>query len=171
MRLTYRYEQQSGTWREVQEVVAFVEMDTCFGGRRRWFECPSCGRPCRVLYGGGRFLCRLCCGLRYTSQYETVGGRARGRAQKLRMRLGGSGNLLEAFPRRPKHMQARTYRRLRDLDTRLLGRSRAELAQFVETLGNKITKNIHATSRRRYGRVVGHVRARPSWASSWQRVL
>ena len=119
------------------EVVPFVETATCFGGRRRWFECPGCGRPCRVLYGGGRFLCRLCLRLRYASQYETAGGRARVRAQKLRTRLGGSANLLVAFPTRPKHMQARTYRRLRDLDTRLLSRSSAELASAVRALGRR----------------------------------
>ena len=129
MRLTYRYRQRNGAWREVQEVVPFVETVTCFGGRRRWFECPGCVRPCRVLYGGGRFLCRLCLRLRYASQYETAGGRARVRAQKLRMRLGGSANLLMPFPFRPKHMQRRTYRRLIDLDAHLLSRITAELAR------------------------------------------
>ena len=84
MRLAYRYQQRSGAWQEVQEFVPFVETETSFGGRRRWFECPGCGRPCRVLYGGGQFRCRLCLRLRYASQYETAGGRARGRAQKLR---------------------------------------------------------------------------------------
>ena len=141
IRLAYRYQRRDGTWHDVREVLAFAETETCFGGRRRWFKCPSCGRPCRVLYGGGRLLCRLCCGLRYASQYETAGGRARGRAQKLRMRLGGSGNLLEAFPTRPRHMQSRTYRRLRDLDTRLVGRSTAELASFVQTLGRRVRQS------------------------------
>ena len=139
MRLAYRYQRRSGAWQEVLEVVPFVETATCFGGRRRWFECPGCVRPCRVLYGCGHFVCRLCVGLRYASQYENAGGRARLRVQKLRMRLGGSGNLLEPFPPRPKHMQWRTYRRLRDLDGRLLSRSTAELARFVERLGDKIT--------------------------------
>ena len=68
MHLTYRYRQRNGAWREVQEVLPFVETATCFGGRRRWFECPGCVRPCRVLYGGGRFLCRLCLRLLYASQ-------------------------------------------------------------------------------------------------------
>ena len=101
-----------------------------------------------MLYGGGRFLCRLCLRLRYASQYETAGGRARVRAQKLRMRLGGSANLLMPFPFRPKHMQRRTYRRLMDLDTRLLSRTTTEIAPFVERLGNKITANIQATARK-----------------------
>jgi hypothetical protein len=90
--LTYRHRQIGGAWQEAREVVSFTETGTCFGGRRRWFECPGCGRPCRMLYGGGRFLCRLCLRLRYASQYESAWGRARIRAQKLRMRLGGSPN-------------------------------------------------------------------------------
>jgi hypothetical protein len=138
MRLVYR--RAGGAWQELQAVVAFTETKTCFGGRRRWFECPSCERPCRVLYCGGGFLCRLCLGLRYASQYEATSGRARNRAQKLRMRLGGSANLLEPFPRRPKHMQRRTYARLRELDVRLLNQSTAELAKIAQALG--------ATSRR-----------------------
>jgi hypothetical protein len=134
MRLAYRYQRRDGAWQEAQEILTFTETETRFGGRRRWFECPSCGRPCRVLYRGERFLCRLCQGLRYASQYETAGGRARNRAQKLRTRLGGSANLLEAFPTRPKHMQLRTYCRLRELDTRLVSHSTAEVARFVQVL-------------------------------------
>ena len=133
--LTYRNRQIGGAWQEAREVVSFTETGTCFGGRRRWFECPGCGRPCRMLYGGGRFLCRLCLRLRYASQYESAWGRARIRAQKLRMRLGGSPNLLEAFPTRAKHMQRRTYARLRELDIRLLNRSTAELAKIAQALG------------------------------------
>lgn len=137
VRVAYRYRQRSGAWQEVQENLSFTETETCFGGRRRWFECPSCGRPCRVLYSGRRFLCRLCHGLRYASQYESAWGRARNRAQKLRTRLGGSANLLEAFPVRPKHMQSRTYGRLRELDTRLLSQSTAELTRVVQALGRR----------------------------------
>ena len=98
VRLVYRYRQRCGTWREMHEIVTLTETETHFGGRRSWFACPTCYRPCRVLYGVGGFRCRLCLRLRYASQYETHGGRARSRAQKLRMRLGGSPNLLEPFP-------------------------------------------------------------------------
>jgi hypothetical protein len=135
MRVAYRYERPGGAWGEVQQTLHLVETAAPFGGRRRWFECPTCARCCRVLYGAGRFRCRVCLRLRYASQSETAGGRARSRAQKLRMRLGGSANLLEAFPPRPKHMQRRTYMKLRELDTRLLSRSTDELARFVARHG------------------------------------
>jgi hypothetical protein len=44
------------------------------------------------------FASRHCCGLTYASQQESPRHRAISRAQKLRVRLGGSANLLEPFP-------------------------------------------------------------------------
>jgi hypothetical protein len=117
---------------------AFGETDTRFGGRRRWFACPRCGSACRVLFGGGRFLCRSCHGLQYQSQCESAWSRATSRAQKLRMRLHGSANLLEPFPPRPKHMHHRTYRRLQALDSWLMGVSTIGLVEFAQRLRKRI---------------------------------
>jgi hypothetical protein len=136
--LIYRTRSRSEDWHDMREVVRFRETGTRFGGRRRWFACPRCGRACRVLFGGGRFLCRSCHGLQYKSQYESAWSRATSRAQKIRTRLHGSANLLERFPPRPKHMRHRTYQRLRALDRRLMGVSTICLAEFAQRLRRRI---------------------------------
>ena len=84
------------------------------GGKRPWFLCPSCGRRCGILYAiRSRLLCRKCGKLSYESQSETSHYRALRKAQKIRARLGGSGNMAEPFPSRPRYMHRRTYQRLR----------------------------------------------------------
>jgi hypothetical protein len=138
--LIYRTRSYGEDWQDRRELVRFRETNTEFGGRRRWFACPRCGRACRVLFGGGQFLCRRCHGLRYQSQHESAWSRTTSRAQKIRKRLHGSSDLLEPFPPRPKHMQHRTYARLRALDARLMGASMAGLAVFTERLRTRIRR-------------------------------
>ena len=83
------------------------------GGDQPWFVCPKCRGRAAILYCRGRFACRTCHRLYYESQ------RTRGRSspltklQRIRRRLGGSGNLLEPFPPRPLRMWRRTYNKLR----------------------------------------------------------
>jgi hypothetical protein len=77
--------------------------------------CPGagCGRRVAKLYGPGKyFLCRHCYDLRYESQREDKKTRALRKAQKIRTRLGGSANMLEPFPEKPKGMHLDTYIRL-----------------------------------------------------------
>jgi hypothetical protein len=64
------------------------------------------------MRGASTFACRHCCGLAYASQQEIPRHRAISRVQKIRMRLGGSPNLLEQFPKRPRGMHRMTYYRL-----------------------------------------------------------
>jgi hypothetical protein len=135
--LIYRHRAVGEPWRQAREVVRFTYTETRFGGRRRWFACPSCGKACRVLFGSP-FRCRSCHGLNYSSQYQTAGNRAIGRLQALRARLGGSGDHIEPFPPRPKHMQRRTYIRLRALDAELWRRTALGLASDLERLNRRI---------------------------------
>jgi hypothetical protein len=66
-----------------------------------------------VLYGPWRyFLCRRCYDLSYESQREDKKDRALRRAQKIRQRLGGSANMMEPFPEKPKGMHHDTYMRM-----------------------------------------------------------
>jgi hypothetical protein len=98
-------------------VTGDVEMDWTFlpsGGKRPWFLCPSCDRRCGVLYSiRSRIICRKCEGLSYESQNEQRHFRALRKAQKIRIRLGGSGNMTKPFPGRPRYMHRQTYQRLR----------------------------------------------------------
>jgi hypothetical protein len=100
-----------------------------FGGQRPWFVCSVgsngryCGRRAAILYcAGDLFACRRCYGLSYASQQQSALHRGLEQARKIRMRLGGSADLLEPFPPKPKGMHRRTFRRLR---------ARAEAALFA----------------------------------------
>lgn len=94
--------------------IAFTEQP--FGGRRRWIVCPSCQRRCRVLYGAAYFRCRQCYCATYPSQYEPYRLPGLSRIHSARDRLGGDPGLLNPFPRKPKGMHWRTYRRLERQD-------------------------------------------------------
>jgi hypothetical protein len=93
-------------WGSVELRVPLTWTRCHLGGARPWFRCTASvgGRPCgrRVAklfwYGARVFGCRQCCGLTYRSQQEIPRHRAISRAQKARMRLGGSPNLAEPLP-------------------------------------------------------------------------
>jgi hypothetical protein len=81
------------------------------GNRHRLAQC--CSRRVAKLYPHGHmFACCQCCGLAYASQSENARHRALSKSQKIRMRLGGSPNILELFPEKPPRMHRRTYGRL-----------------------------------------------------------
>ncbi len=98
-----------------------VDGEPCFdftrlpsGGERPWFLCPKCARRCGILYAiRSRLFCRKCGRLSYESQNEPRHDRVLRKAQKIRVRLGGSANMTEPFPSRPRYMHRRTYQRLR----------------------------------------------------------
>jgi hypothetical protein len=119
VRLVYRCRPSGGEWQDVNERIDLVETTTRFGGRRQWFGCPSCGRRCRILYGGSYFRCRKCHGLKYETQYEPPFARAATRALKIRERLGGDGGIDDPFPPKPKGMHQSTYDRLQAEEERL----------------------------------------------------
>jgi len=114
--LSYRHRSGPGSeWEEVMEPVALEWTPCNFGGERPWFVCPgvACGRRVAILYRQGKyFLCRHCYDLRYESQREDKKDRALRRAHKIRTRLGGSANMMELFPERPKGMHLDTYMKL-----------------------------------------------------------
>jgi len=127
-------------WKSVEQRVAITWTACRLGGHRPWFVCPVysggqyCGRRVALLYGTGElFACRCCSSLAYTSQREPLYSRDLEKAQKVRMRLGGSTVMSEAFPDKPKGMHWRTYERLRNAHDVAEARSMTGLMRFLES--------------------------------------
>lgn len=79
-----------------------------YGGTRPWFRCPRCQWRRGVIYGvasDGRFGCRRCMRLGYSSEAEDMLDRLWRKQRKLEAKLG------EGY-RRPKGMHQRTYERV-----------------------------------------------------------
>ncbi len=75
----------------------------------------KCWKRVAVHYAAGKyFFCRHCYDLTYSSKQESRPDRLMRKAQNIRQRLGGSANLSELFPWKPKNMHWKTYYRLRE---------------------------------------------------------
>ncbi len=143
--LSYR-SKSGGEWEDVKEPVPLEWTPCNFGGERPWFVCPgvvngvACSRRVAILYGPGKyFLCRHCYDLCYESQCEDKGHRALRRAQKIRQQLGGSANMMESFPERPKGMHYDTYMKLlwehHEAEMKHLGGMRETLDKLKRQVG------------------------------------
>jgi hypothetical protein len=111
LRLTYLWRRLDSVPLAIDEWISLTTTPQRLGGARNWFVCPGCHRRCAILYCRGYFRCRECADLAYESQREGPRWRALSRAQKERLRLGGSANLTEPLPAKPKGMHWRTYAR------------------------------------------------------------
>ena len=113
MRLNYTLTRED---KHINERFEFDFTRQNFGGERRWIICPSCGRRCRVLYGGAYFRCRRCYNATYESQYEFIRVPGLSSAERVRDKLGGEPGFVHLFPNKPKGMHWKTYRRLEAAD-------------------------------------------------------
>jgi hypothetical protein len=106
-----------------------------FGGYRFCFRC-SCGRHVAALYSptGQPWACRHCHRLTYATRQAVSRDRNLLRAQRIRQRLGGSPNMLEDFPLKPKGMHWRRYDRMRDVHDRATTRYLGMATEWVEKL-------------------------------------
>jgi hypothetical protein len=101
-------------------------------GSRQW---PLLRAASRGAYNVSQlFACRRCYGLAYASQHEIARHRGISQAQKIRTRLGGSANLCEPFPQKPKRMHWRTYLRLRERAEAAEGYSNVLMMQWLNRL-------------------------------------
>jgi hypothetical protein len=109
--LTYTLWNGHSAPRHFDYPVLLETTQTHLGGLRCWFTCPRCGRRAQELYnppGASRFGCRNCYRLSYRCRSYGPLGRARERARKIQLRLGGSVSLADPFPLKPKGMWWKT---------------------------------------------------------------
>jgi hypothetical protein len=106
-----------------------------FGGYRLWFRC-SCARHVSTLYSpsGRPWACRHCYRLTYATRQAIPRDRHLMRAQGIRQRLGGSRNMLDPFPPKPKGMHWRRYDRMRDVHDQASNLYLGLAAEWVEKL-------------------------------------
>jgi len=147
--LKYRSRSYGEDWSDVEQRVAIAWTPCRFGGEQPWFVCSVaangvyCGRRVTKLYGAGRlFACRHCYRLAYASQQESAHQHGLGKSQKIRMQLGGSPNMLEEFPNKPKGMHWRTYERWRRIHDAAEERSNIGLMSFVERLSRRSSRPV-----------------------------
>ena len=79
--------------------------------------------------------------LRPADLYDTgehASGRALIRVQKLRMKLGGSANMAEPFPLKPRSMHWKTYRKLKARHDRLTGVAYGGLSAKLDRLKDRM---------------------------------
>lgn len=97
-----------------------------YGGSRTWFECPCCRGRCEVLYQrAGRFACRLCQKVSYSSQSGSAHDRANARSHQLHA-------LIEAG--KPKWQRWATFERLEDRFERVNEQVNYSLMRLIQRL-------------------------------------
>ena len=113
--LVYRVREHGGNWHDIREHI-WLEATPChYGGERLWLTCPSCHSRRRVLYClGGRFRCRQCHNLAYSSTREDAHDRSIRRTRKLRKRLAASPSNIFTVPPKPRGMRWDTYEQIAD---------------------------------------------------------
>ena len=107
--LVLQYRVGSGDeWRDSSQAIRIDRTPCNYGKTRPWFGCPVCQRRAGVLYlRAGRFACRQCQRVSYTSQSFDAIDRLWRKQSKLEARLGDNWT-------RPKGMRHSTHERLID---------------------------------------------------------
>lgn len=103
-----------------------------FGGCRRYMLCPACDSRRQDLYVSGVVLvCRVCLGLRYGSQHETVRDRMFRRVNTIRERLGWKGGIAQPNGEKPARMHRTTFKRLVDEHDRLANALLGDVGDWI----------------------------------------
>ena len=136
LQLRYRIETQTGQRSEINVSIRVTWTPCHYGGSRPWFLCPrgGCGRRVAILYGGRDFACRTCRRLTYPTQRVPAASRSLERAQRLRVRLGGSVDMTQPFPPRPKGMHFLTYMKRAMRAWRAEDQANADVKKWVASI-------------------------------------
>lgn len=111
--LLVRYTRTGDSEQHVQ-LITLVGQPCYYGGYRTLLKCPDCERRVVAMYCTHRiFRCRHCERLTYLSRRTQSHVRGLMMAQDIREKLGGSRNLLEPFPVKPKNMHRAKYDKIR----------------------------------------------------------
>ena len=107
-----------------RQTIRFETTPCQYGGRRKWFLCPSCCRRVAVLCGvGGSFFCRHCHQLRYLSQSQSRLRRLIGRKQHIANHIFEGGDTRRRFKRKGLHGKtlARGLERFFEIEQQISG--------------------------------------------------
>lgn len=114
--LKYRHREQSGAWKDVEQVIMFDQTPCNYGGHRKWFLCSQCNNRVEILYslhGSNKyFLCRDCHNLTYTSCNTHPRKRLFNKANKLKRKIGMEPGIMDFIPAIPKGMHHSTFNRI-----------------------------------------------------------
>lgn len=108
--LSYSIRENGNDWQPIRERIDLEGTPCNYGGERLWLTCPGCDTRRRVLYcNAGRFRCRQCHDLAYTSTREDTHDRSIRRTKRLQKRLGASSVDLFHIPEKPRGTHWDTY--------------------------------------------------------------
>ena len=121
IRLTYSVNGQ-----DASQTIRTTTTPCRYGGARTWFECPRCrGRAAVLFMRAGRFACRLCHKVSYSSQSRSAHDRANTRYHQLHA-------LIEAG--KPKWQRWATFERLEDRFERVNEQVNYSLMRLIQRL-------------------------------------
>jgi hypothetical protein len=112
--------------RDASQTIQTTATPCRYGGARTWFQCPCCGGRAVVLFmRAGRFACRQCQKVGYSSQSGSAHDRANVRYHQLHA-------LIEAG--KPKWQRWATFERLEDRFDRVNEQVNRSLMMFIQRL-------------------------------------
>jgi hypothetical protein len=121
IRLTY-----ASGGQDASQTIRTTTTSCRYGGSRRWFACPGCGgRAVTLFMRTGRFACRACQKISYTSQSGSEFSRGCSNYHQLKA-------LVDAG--KPKWQRWKTFHRLEDRFDRADERANMSLLQVIQRL-------------------------------------